>query len=233
MQMTEEHHAFMIGSFYQALVESLGQAGEEIFAKASKVYAKERGHRMALRAKKHGFDLDYSAYFSHSEWAPTKAAKKPAQLVEAENGDFITLVYECLWLETFRKMGAEDCAKVYCPLIDAHLVKGFNPALDFETTTFLHADDHCTFQWRKANFTQEDLAAIQAAKETFAKENIMPFVYHTGHVWKTFKAVIAEEFPEDEAGIRHLVQAAFEKTYGIEAFKQIQAYEAVDFRALP
>ena len=233
MRITEEHHAYLIGSFFKVLNKEFGDLGVQIFVRATQTYAEQRGYRMALRASLHGFELDYLGYFTHSEWAPTEAAKKESKSFEADHGDFVTLVYECPWLETFQAMDAVDCAKVYCSIIDTHLVKGFNPELVFEVTSFLHSDEHCTFCWRKANFNDESVKLIKEAKEKFGESNVMPFAYHTGHVWKTFKEVIEMEQISQAGRVMDAVKTAVEQKYGLDVFKQIQGYEMMDFNALP
>lgn len=232
MVLTEYHHATLIGLFYRVLKDRWGEAGGECFQRAIKRYAEQRGRRMALRAKAHGFDLDFFAYFTHGEWAPTQPPKLVGKSF-ANGNDWVILNPECPWLSTFQEMELPDCAKAYCTLIDTHLLKGFNPALKLEVTSFLHSSEHCTFQWKNAGLTVEDWKQIAEIKKRYAGENVQSFDYHTGHVWKTFEEVIREIGGDENLLILKQVAKDFETSFGSRAMERVLVFKTMDFNRLP
>ncbi len=61
----EKTHAFIVASFYKHLTEKHGERGKDIFIKATQKYAEQRGARMAMRAMRDGYPLDYASYFAY------------------------------------------------------------------------------------------------------------------------------------------------------------------------
>lgn len=232
MKWTERHHAFLIGLFYREMVRQWGKEGEEIFIQAVKEYAEQRGRRMAMRASNHGLELDFFAYFSHGEWAPSEPPILNGQSF-ADGTDWVILNPECPWLSTFQAMGEPACARVYCGLIDKHLLKGFNPSLSLEVETFLQDADFCTFRWKQANLADGDWGRIAEVKKQYEIENVLPFKYHTSHVWKTFKEVIEEKMDVESMHVQDRVLEEFRAVYGKESVNGILAYETMDFNELP
>ena len=232
MKWTERHHAFLIGLFYREMVDQWGSEGEAFFAQATREYAEQRGYRMAKRAQKHGFALDFSAYFSHGEWAPTEPPTLKGQSF-SDGLDWVILNPECPWLSTFQAMGEPACARAYCALIDKYLLKGFNPALALEVETFLQDSDYCTFRWKDADLSEEDWVKIAQVKSQYTHENVMSFAYHICHVWKSFKLVLEREMGEESGLVLDRVKERFQDKYGVEALAQMIACEAMDFNLLP
>ncbi len=231
MIWTEVHHATLIGLFFLALRNRRGEAGIECFKRAIKRYAEQRGQRMALRAKSHGFEADFSAYFSHGEWAPTQPPKLAGKSF-SDKDDWVILNPECLWLSTFQEMELPECAKVYCALIDTHLLKGFNPKLKLEVTSFLHSSEYCTFQWKNANLTAEDWKQIGEIKTRFENENVKLFDYHTGHVWKTFQEEMLKDEDDQNLVVLNQIAKAFETKFGKKAMERIFSFESTDFQVV-
>lgn len=232
MEWTERHHAFLIGLFYRETVRQWGKEGEAIFIEAVKEYAEQRGRRMAMRARNHGFAPDFFAYFSHGEWAPSETPILKGQSF-ADGTDWVILNPECPWLSTFQAMEEPACARVYCSLIDKHLLKGFNPSLCLEVETFLQDTDFCTFRWKQADLKERDWLGIAEIKKRYKKENVCPFEYHTGHVWKTFKEVIEKKKEVDSMRVLDRVLEEFRFVYGKESVNEILTYQSMDFNKLP
>ena len=126
----EKTQAFVVGSYYKHLTEKNGDMGKTVFVKGTQKYSEQRGARMALRALRDGYPLDYSSYFAYGEWTPT--IKAESKLV-GENGEKRTNIFKCAWADTFKEMGLTDCGVTYCYQIDEGIVRGFNPALKFKT----------------------------------------------------------------------------------------------------
>ncbi len=228
MKFTERHHAFLVGSFYKVLKERYHEEGVEIFKEATKHYAEQRGHRMALRAKMNGFEKDYTGYFANGEWEATPGEFEVTEEL-IENGDLITKVYKCPWNDTFSEMGLLDGGVVYCTYIDKHLVKGFNSCLELDVPTVLHNYDHCTFYWRNAN---KDEAASELINESRMKNrdvNIKDFDFQTGHLHKAFSKVIRDKLNQNAQEIVSEANNYFSARYGEEAIDIILSYQNHDF----
>lgn len=233
MTLTEKHHAFLIGCYYRALKESFGDEGIDTFVEATKRYAEERGRRMALRAEKHGLEKNYRTYFSHGEWEATDPDLFNALEGPGENGDLTTQVYKCPWNTTFREMDLLECGDVYCTYIDRHIVKGFNPELKLDVTSLIHSSDKCMFYWRQANLDETDVRWIAEMKARYRNENLMPFDYHTGHVYRTFRLTILERFDSRGDEVVNRAATCFREAFGGEVLHAVLKYRDTDFGRLP
>ena len=75
MNFTERQHAFISAAFYRALKkEENAHNYRDAFQLATRIYAEQRGFRMAQRAIRDGKPLSFPAYRHYKEWAPTPEA---------------------------------------------------------------------------------------------------------------------------------------------------------------
>jgi len=229
MEITERTHGHLVGEYYKVLKEDFGELGIRVFAEATKRYGEERGKRMALRAKKHGFKLDYFAYMSHSEWEPTSNKNFDIREEFLENGDYCTYNYSCPWNDTFKEMDLIECGLEYCKYIDKALVKGFNENLELDVDSVIHNSDYCTFCWKQAKFDKETSKRINEVKKKYREENIKPFIYHIGHLHKVFKTEIINAHEKAGAYSIKRVLDKMESKFGSELVEVLKAFETVDF----
>lgn len=230
MAFTEMEHAGLIGCYYRALVRHLGEKGLVIFRACSWAYGEKRGRRMARRAQKHGFALDYFAYLVHSEWAPTRP-EKAAMESKIEGADFVSYNYYCPWYEAFVAADAQDCAQVYCKIIDKALVRGFHPELSLMVESFIHNTPCCTFRFKEANFKPADLTRLAEEKEKYKSENIRSFAYHTAHVDHDFMQTIKEMAGPLSDEVIQEAHFDFKKRYG-EDLEGLRTYGKDSFEAI-
>ncbi len=232
MIFNERNHAFLVCSYYKALKEKFGEKGIQTFIKATKKYAEQRGHRMALRVKEHGFDNDYPSYLTHSEWVKTPE-EFDVKFIENVEGDVVTDTRKCPWHTQFKEMNMIECGVIYCQYIDKHLVKGFNPNLGFNVSKQLYSSEICELCFQKANVNKDRVKVMKESSKKYGKSNTMPFDYHTGHLYKTFKEVILEDFSLEGQLVVDQAINDFKIKYGKEALDEILKFEDTDFDKLP
>ena len=225
--LTEKHHAFLVGSYYTALKENFQQEGLKIFTRATRRYAEQRGHRMGLRADRNGYKRDFLGYFTHSEWTPTYEMK-PTRKLES-NGDLIVKIEYCAWHSTFIDMNIQDCGELYCNDIDQSLLRGFNPELVLDLTSLLYTSDNCTHCYRKAMFNPISDSKSKEAADKFGLKNKKLFDYHTGHIYKTFKEVIMEDLGTDGEKVIEDALISYENKYSKDSLETILSFENTDF----
>jgi hypothetical protein len=64
-------------------------------------------------------------------------------------------------------------------------------------------------------------------------KTVMPWDYHAGHIYKTFKEVLTRELGPAAEAIMKTAMAEFAKRYGAEAEQIVKEYQDVDFDVLP
>lgn len=212
----EKTHAFIVASYYKQLTEQLGkERGEAIFIKASQKYAEQRGARMALRAMRDGYPLDYASYFAYGEWYPT--IKSESKNV-GENNEKRNNIFKCAWAETFKEMGLQDCGKVYCYQIDAGIVRGFNPDLQFKTHCNLSDSDYCDLQFIGSDLTKTVPAPADGKKD---------WVYHCAHTMRAYGDVCHAILGNPK--VYGEVHEDFQKKFGDEMLIQLIEAMQQDF----
>jgi len=177
-----DDHAALYGLLAKHAEALCGQAGYDASARATVLYGKERGVRMAMRAIADGAPLTFQSYFLYKEWADTKNWSLSSLVSVLPEYHHRTTV--CGWNETWRKFSLERYGALYCTYIDASLVKGFNPELALHVNTCLsHGHAYCDFNWGNVGFTSsEDIAALEKKARQIAPKSTKDFLYHTAHV---------------------------------------------------
>jgi hypothetical protein len=230
---TAEYHALLFAWLVRELIARVGeQRASPVIRKAVREYGIQRGRRMALRARGNGHDLSMLNYLAYAEW---KAGK----------GEMVTNIVEkkpqvrarlprCCWHTAWKEYDLMQYGRYYCQEVDAALVYGFNPELKLEIAAIKpDGVEECDFFFHGAT-----LGPINMLKFLFrklvkpGKSALMPWDYHTGHIYKTVGDVFIAEFGEDG---RKSVDAAMEQfieKYGKDAAEVIAQFKNTDFNEL-
>jgi hypothetical protein len=227
---TEVHHALLFAWLSQAIIKEVGdQRGQAVVSKALRRYGEERGKRMASRAQSNRQVLDVANFFTYAEYRPI-AGLMESRVVE-KSSNFILEATRCPWCEAWKESGLLPYGRLYCLDIDEAVLRGFNPKLKMNIEgTLSGGATKCRLVYREANLTlfRYLLLGYQRAIKP-GKKVIMPWEYHVGHLFKTFKTSIIED-------LAHLGQKAsesaleeFSKWYGESATQRVLAFLVKDF----
>lgn len=212
----EKTHAFIVASYYKHLIAQAGkERGTAIFIKAAQKYGEQRGARMALRAMRDGYPLDYTSYFAYGEWYPTIPSESKNV---GENGERRSNIFKCAWADTFREMGLQECGKVYCYQIDAGIVRGFNPELRFKAHHNLSDSDFCDLQFIGSDLSKKIPAPADGKKD---------WVYHCAHTMRAFGDVCNVVL--GNPSVYSEVHEDFQKKFGEEDLVQLIEAMQQDF----
>ncbi len=228
------HHALLFAWISRAVVERVGEdRGESVTRKAVRRYGEERGRRMARRAQACGHALSMANYFAYGEWE-AGPGEMEQQIVEKVPHARVH-VHKCPWHTAWENNGLVQYGRVYCLEIDEALVRGFNSGLKVNVnSTQTNGDDRCEFVFHNANLTLFNTLLLGYKKAIKpGRRALMPWDYHTGHLYKTMGEVFVEEL--GQAG-REAMSAAlkeFSNCYGEEAVRVVVAYQDEDFNCLP
>lgn len=224
-----EDHALLYGFLAEAAEMVSGQAGLEAAKQATIRYARERGVRMAQRAKKDNMPLDFQSYFRYKEWIDVKGYNKGEMTSLTPYRQAVT---KCGWNETWRAYGLEKYGALYCGYVDANLVKGFSPALTLHVDRFLsHGHASCDFDWGDVQVASEsELQKIEREPQQYEAARTKDFLYHTAHILATFLAVYYTELGIIEgAEIVEKALGKYEKIMGAEKVMALQEESKQNF----
>jgi hypothetical protein len=115
-----------------------------------------------------------------------------------ESGQVHEVVCSCLWADSFIQADCIQCGIDYCHEIDAAVVRGFNPYLDYELVGNIYTKGQCGFFFRDKNITENilDISNNGLLPCTFKKRD---FDYHCADVYYAYAMTVKAIFGEKEA----------------------------------
>ena len=101
MGFNEKVHAFIAARFYVRLTEAFGERGRKAFVHGTQYYAEQRGRRMAQRAIRDGYELNYETYLQYGEWVNTEEIINEGCANRSEikeySPDYTIHIHQCPW----------------------------------------------------------------------------------------------------------------------------------------
>jgi len=171
---------------------------------------------MATRAAADGEALSMASYLAYGEWE-VGPYEMEHQIVE-DAPDIMAYVHRCPWHAAWAENELMEWGRLYCLEIDEALGRGFNPDIVLEVNrTQTNDGGYCEFVYR-------DVGGSVARRGT-----VMPWVYHTGHLWKTMGDVLVQELGEPGRDALDAALEQFRRLYGCHAASLVVAHRDTDF----
>ena len=224
MLLNEKHHAGILTAYYLALKNKLGATGLKVFRKGEQYYGERRGRRMAYRALRDGKELNYATYFAYGELLSTKGATD--LMFDAGEKRVDESVTRCPWAEEFERLGCTECGEFYCKEIDASVVRGFNPYLEYELVGNIYQDGCCRFIYQDDSIQSGLFCELSAPAD--AK---LDFNFHCKDVYHAFSQTVKEAAPQCHSSIMDEVKAYLVKFYGQEFMAQMNITTDINFES--
>ena len=193
--MKIENQAVMFALLAKHTLQAKGEPGRVVLQRGMLRYGRERGRRMAARARANGDPIALWTHQAYGEWQPDYPGQMEFGYLRTEP-TLVSYISKCAWCEAWQKYGMLEYGREYCVNVDNAVFQGFDP--DFECTTvgepMSFGGERCVFDWGQP-LTEEDLARLQAKKEELGTSAMMDFDYHTAHVYFAITALLREYFP--------------------------------------
>ena len=216
-------HTDVAIAFYRAMQAALApERVEPLFIKCVQQYGEERGRRMAMRALRAGYPLDFNAYQACGEWASTRPELADSRPGEPVPGMSHSLNYHCLWCETFSRRNAGDVGRVYCAEIDRSIVRGFNPDMHFELRGYKHSGPCCDFV-----FGPYDPQVRLARPEGGVKD----FQFHCAHMYYSFRHTL-EQCCAEAAAVEREADVTLVEWHGQPFLEGMRPFGYADFTGI-
>jgi hypothetical protein len=187
-----EEHAALYALLVKHAAVLAGEAGRLAAEKATILYGRERGLRMAMRCRADGKELTPNHYLDYGEWADDR---QHSDFRVKNLNPFILEAHGCGWKNSWEKHGLTAYGSLYCRLIDAELVRGFNPSnkLLMDGALTLGAA-RCTFHFIGAAYANSaELEAAVRERARLRPRTVKDFLFHCGHVLSAFRSVLLTE----------------------------------------
>lgn len=176
-----DDHAVIYGLLCQAAEQIAGDDAYSATARATVLYAAERGRRMAKRAVEDGLPLTIETYRAYTEWVDERRQMKVETVALSPcfrmNGTY------CVWNETWKKYGLEKYGAIYCQYVDQTMVRAFDPKNNLIIHSVqAHGGPGCDFEWPGLSFqNEEEFLAAARYKQSKRARAVKDFLYHCGH----------------------------------------------------
>jgi hypothetical protein len=228
------HHALLFAWLAREAVTLAGdEEGEAAVRHAVRRYGRERGQRMAARCRANGHPLSMINFFAYGEWQVPR--EQMSSKFGRKGADAQMLTYECPWHRTWQTNDLLPYGRLYCLDIDEAVLAGFNPELSMAVNSTLSGGGpHCAFLFHGANLNLANVFLLLYRRSVRpGKGAVMPWPYHTGHLYSTVADVLVEDL--GAAGRRAVASAMaeFAGWYGEAAARAAKSYRGTDFSILP
>ncbi len=222
------HHAVLFGLFARNAAASAGDAGLKAIEMAVRTYGRERGGRMAQRARADGQVPTMSNYLAYGEWQAREG--QMAMTERSKSPVYQTEVTRCEWNETWKRFGLAEYGHLYCENVDTSLVEGFTGADTLKVHSFLSCGAPCChFEWTGFDMTPEGEAAFRDLKRQNGDRHVRGFDYHTAHLRFTFARVLEQLLGEPGSAIVHKTDEDFKAAFSEAQLTAVLAFRDTDF----
>lgn len=230
---TVEHHVLLLGWISREMIHRFGEEkGEKVLLDAIERYARQRGKRMAMRVAADNRELTALNYLCYGEWTSEKGSLVTKIIDRTPN--LKVHVSHCPWESIWKEQGMLEYGKYYCMVADKAIYEGFNPDLKLDVNgTRTNGFPQCEFIFRDLTANLGKLLVLLIRKKWVAKKAVMPWDYHTGHVFKTLGETITSAFGKEGEEVMVKVLEEFKNYFGDEAAAILDQYRETDFDALP
>lgn len=233
-KMTATHHALLFSCISKSLIDEIGkEKGEPILSQAVQTYGHQRGKRMALRARANNHALTMANYLAYGEWSVPKDEMEFRLMDKRPHARMH--VVKCPWHSAWEKRELLEFGKYFCKEIDRALVHGFNPDLTIDIrSTQTNGGSHCEFIFKEADLSFFKLLGLAYKKKISpGTRAVMPWEYHSGHLYKTMGQIFQEALGDVATQIMDTGLSEFTQLFPDCPLETITQFQNTDFNILP
>ena len=227
--MRIENQAMMFALLCKYTVLAHGEEGRAAIQEGMKQYGRERGARMAARARAAGDPVELWTNQAYGEWKPDYPGQMEFGNVRTEP-TLVTYISKCAWCDAWKKYDILEYGREYCVNVDAAVYEGFGcGAVCTPTTTSMSwGGERCEFDWGLP-LSEADRQKIAAKKVELGTGAMRDFAFHTAHIYCAITRVICKRFPEDSIEIINKATADYSALFGQDEYDQILDFSADEF----
>ncbi len=231
--MKIENQAMMFAFLSKYTILAHGEEGRKVIQEGMKRYGRERGARMAARARANGDPVCLWTNQAYGEWKPDYAGQMEFGTVTTEP-TLVTYISKCAWCEAWKKYDILEYGREYCVNVDAAVYEGFGDGFGCGavctpvTTAMSWGGEVCRFDWGLP-LSAEDQQKISEKKAELGTSAMRDFAFHTAHIYCAITDTICKHFPEDSHDIIGKAERDYTDLFGQEAFDALLAFSPADF----
>ncbi len=229
IELKIENQAMMFAFLSRAAILAHGEEGRAVIQDGMIKYGRERGARMAARAKAAGDPVDLWTNQAYGEWKPDYAGQMEFGMLRSEP-TYQTYIAKCAWCEAWKKYDILEYGREYCVHVDEAVYDGFGCGAVCTplTTSMSWGGERCDFDWGKP-LSAEELKMVSDKKAELGTGAMRDFNFHTAHIYYTVSETIRKAFPDDADEIIGKAVSDYIGLYGQESFDVLGEFDPSEF----
>lgn len=227
--MKIENQAMMFAFLCKYTVLAHGEEGRAVIQEGMKTYGRQRGARMAARARANGDPVDLWTDQAYGEWKPDYAGQMEFGTIHNEP-TLVTYISKCAWCDAWKKYDILEYGREYCVNVDAAVYEGFGCGAVCTplTTSMSWGGDRCDFDWGKP-LSEEEVQMIADKKAELGTSAMRDFDFHTAHIFCAITNAICKAFPDDSKEIIDKAVADYIDLFGQADYDRLLDFSPDDF----
>lgn len=224
-----ENQAMMFAFLSRAAIEAKGEAGRKAIQDGMMRYGRERGARMAERARAAGDPVDLWTNQAYGEWKPDYAGQMEFGMLRFEP-TYQTYIAKCAWCDAWKKYDMLEYGREYCVHVDEAVYDGFGCGAVCTplTTAMSWGGDRCDFDWGKP-LTEEELQMVSDKKAKLGTSAMRDFDFHTAHIFNAIVGTLAEAFGDDAKPMIQRAVNDYIGLYGEDSYDALMEFDPDEF----
>ena len=227
--MKIENQAMMFAFLSRAAIEAKGEAGRKAVQDGMMRYGRERGARMAERARAAGDPVDLWTNQAYGEWKPDYAGQMEFGMLRSEP-TYQTYIAKCAWCDAWKKYDILEYGREYCVHVDEAVYDGFGCGAVCTplTTAMSWGGTRCDFDWGKP-LSAEELQMVSEKKAELGTSAMRDFDFHTAHIYNAIVSTLAEAFGDEAKPMIQRAVADYIELYGEDSYDALMEFDPGEF----
>lgn len=224
-----ENQAMMFAFLSRAAIEAKGEEGRAAIQDGMIRYGRERGARMAERARRAGDPVDLWTNQAYGEWKPDYAGQMEFGMLRS-GPTYQTFIAKCAWCEAWKKNDILEFGREYCVNVDAAVYEGFGCGAVCTpiSTAMSWGGERCDFDWGKA-LSEEEVRMVADKRAELGTSAMRDFSFHTAHIYFSIADELRRHFPEESEAMIDRAVAEYIALFGQEAYDCLLEFSPDEF----
>lgn len=224
-----ENQAMIFAFLSRAAIEAKGEEGRSAIQDGMIRYGRERGARMAKRARENGDPVVLWTNQAYGEWKPDFDGQMEFGMLRSEP-TYRTYIAKCAWCDAWKKYDILEYGREYCVHVDEAVYEGFGCGAECTplTTAMSWGGERCDFDWGLP-LSDEELSLMKEKKAELGTSAMRDFTFHTAHMFNAISETLAGHFDMDAKPIIQRAVADYIDLFGEEAYDCLMEFSPEEF----
>ncbi len=225
------HHAMLFVYVAKEIIDGFGERGRDVIVRAVRRYGRQRGRRMAMRARIDQNPCNALYYDMYGEW---ECFPGQVECTPGIGGEGFSLHYNrCPWYTEWRHFDMMEYGRYYCDYVDAAIMEGFGLTSGSLTGSRADGDLTCDLTFFNEHYSRADYDRLEEDRRLLGRNGKMPWEYHVGHLYQCLKRCIEKQLGEEGLAALETGLVRYGEQFGEDARQLVLEYGEIDYEMLP